>query len=522
MVRLSTPPTEAFGTLAWCPAIIASSPVGEPEPKPHWFSGAIQSLIAIIHSPKPPGPAPLKPLGRIAIIGAGVTGVSSAAHCVAHGFEVVMFDKKNVTGGVWNDVNSTSSLQLNSWMYRFHPSVVWSESFPKKSEILKQIRALWIRYGLESRTRLNYDVKRVQRFIVSGKTAWSIDDGAEGLFDGIIVAIGTCAQPYDRRWPSREVYAGALHHSSDLDNMPNPKIVAVIGSGASAVEAAEQAIIRGARRVTVIARHDKWIIPRGLLPMGIISVLPWGWSSRVSRFCEAVLRRYHYRNVDWVAPLPDTGYGLDQLTPIVNDDFLQLIRDGSAEYLRGTTTSFVPEGVKVQTRGHLKTTVVKADVVIDATGFERPSFGFLPSTLFPSGYDLPALFLHSFSVDDSTILFTNSVYEEAIGTVGHVHIGVYTRIMMMFLLDPKTAPEPKNMRLWVDIVRYLKSDARAEAFSFFTYLEMFICLIIFHLVQPNRLRWAAFNFFGFGTSLVSLVYDFLLFGIDSVFWISRL
>lgn len=28
----------------------------------------------------------------------------------------------------------TSSLQLNSFLYRFHPSVIWSEAFPKQVE----------------------------------------------------------------------------------------------------------------------------------------------------------------------------------------------------------------------------------------------------------------------------------------------------------------------------------------------------------------------------------------------------
>lgn len=37
-----------------------------------------------------------KPYGRIAIIGAGLTGVSTAAHAVDHGFEVVIFEAEQV------------------------------------------------------------------------------------------------------------------------------------------------------------------------------------------------------------------------------------------------------------------------------------------------------------------------------------------------------------------------------------------------------------------------------------------
>lgn len=491
MTRLATPPIQERRA----PLMVQS----EPEPKPNKLYVALQHVISAVYAALPPDRLPFVPLGRIAIIGAGVTGVSSAAHCVAHGFEVTIFERKAVTGGIWNDVNSTSSLQLNSLLYRFHPTLIWSGAFPKQAEILKQVRDLWERYGLQSRTRFNYDVKRVQRYTVSGKTAWSVNDGAEGVFDGLIVAIGTCAQPYERPWPERAQYQGSFHHSSELDYMKSrPHRVAVIGSGASAVEAAEQAIERGARQATIISRNDKWIIPRGLFAMGIIAIQPWGWSNRISRFCEAALKKFHYRDVAWLAPTPETGYGLDQSTPIVNDQFIQYVREGSANYLRGQVAGFVSQGIKVLPKGQSEPVVVQADVVIDATGFQRPSMGFLPSTLFPTGYEPPALFLTNFSVNDPTVVFTNSAYEEAIGTVGFLHIGIFSRILMMFLLEPELAPQPQNMRLWVDIVRYMKSDAPADAFGFFTYVEMLIYLLIFHLVQPRRMRWVLFNLYGFG------------------------
>lgn len=38
----------------------------------------------------------------VAVIGAGISGVSSAAHLLRHGFEVVVFERSSVTGGVWH------------------------------------------------------------------------------------------------------------------------------------------------------------------------------------------------------------------------------------------------------------------------------------------------------------------------------------------------------------------------------------------------------------------------------------
>lgn len=57
-----------------------------------------------IFSPEPPAPGARLRRPRIAIIGAGLTGVSAASHCVGHGFDVVLFEAgdKSHLGGIWS------------------------------------------------------------------------------------------------------------------------------------------------------------------------------------------------------------------------------------------------------------------------------------------------------------------------------------------------------------------------------------------------------------------------------------
>lgn len=63
-----------------------------------------QSALNLLLSPNAPKPGAKLNRPKIAIIGAGLTGVSAASHCVGHGFDVQIFEagpKKNL-GGIWS------------------------------------------------------------------------------------------------------------------------------------------------------------------------------------------------------------------------------------------------------------------------------------------------------------------------------------------------------------------------------------------------------------------------------------
>lgn len=64
----------------------------------------IQWLINHFLAPNPPKPDAELSRPKIAIIGAGITGVTAAAHCVSHGFDVTIFDAgpKTQLGGIWS------------------------------------------------------------------------------------------------------------------------------------------------------------------------------------------------------------------------------------------------------------------------------------------------------------------------------------------------------------------------------------------------------------------------------------
>jgi hypothetical protein len=81
-------------------------------------------------------------------------------------------------GGIWSHVNSTSGLQLNSVLYRFHPAVLWSRGFPFRDEILNGgSRFKYLSHDasdLKVENRSNQDLEGIpvgQVYTLQGKTS---------------------------------------------------------------------------------------------------------------------------------------------------------------------------------------------------------------------------------------------------------------------------------------------------------------------------------------------------------------
>ncbi|KAL8634467.1 MAG: hypothetical protein Q9228_007938, partial [Teloschistes exilis] len=253
-------------------------------------------------------------------------------------------------------------------MYRFHPSVKWTAGYPDRQQIVSQITQLWKRYGLQERTKFNTQVNSVRQ---DKYGRWIInDDSSFGHFDGVLAAVGTCGDPKMPRLPNQEAFKGEIFHSSKLDGKTAAgKKVIIVGGGASAVEALEFVVHTDATSTSVLARNHLLMDP------------------------ENLLKRFFYRDLEDLAPTSD---GLFTETPMVNSDIFHQIRAQKAEWLRGDIIRFTEEGMRFRQRakgvpkgGPGREIEVKADMVIMATGYERPSLAFLPDECFQEDYQPP-------------------------------------------------------------------------------------------------------------------------------------
>jgi hypothetical protein len=390
-------------------------------------------------------------------------------------------------------------------MYRFHPSVKWKKEYPDRQQIVSQVTELWESYGLQSKTSFDTKVEKVYK---DANGQWIINDPSHGRFDGVIAAIGTCGDPKMAHIPGADSFKGDIYHSSQLDGKSaKGKKVVIIGGGASAVEALEFVSHEDATHTDVLARSEKWIIPRNPVVDVLLSLNVFGMETFTSWIPETILRRLFYRDLASISPPPGSK-GIFTETPMVNSDVLELLRCGKASWLRGDIQSFTETGLKFTQRsqgtpkgGPGKDMLVEADIVILATGYQRPSLSFLPDDCFVDPYQPPNWYLQVFPPAHVDICANNCTYVNAIGTVGNYHIGIYTRLLLTYLVDPLARPREPLMKKWIDMTTWIKQKAPGGAFDFFTYGELIYWFVFTVAINPFRWKWALFVFFGIGDAL---------------------
>ncbi|KAI5367686.1 putative FAD/NAD(P)-binding domain superfamily, NAD(P)-binding domain superfamily [Septoria linicola] len=334
-----------------------------------------------------------------------------------------------------------------------------------RKEIVDAVKQLWQKYGLEKKTKFD---TRVEKVYQDNQGRWIINDESNGRYDGVIAAIGTCGDPKNAKVAGQENYQGKIFHSSQLDGKESDtkgKKVLVIGGGASAIEAMEFTTAAGAEKTYILSRSEKWIIPRNPLIDMLLALNIFGQETRFSHIPERLLRLLFYRDLSDIAPAENSGKGLFMETPMVNNDVLEQIRSGKAQWLRG-----------------------------DIKNFEK-------------NYEPPNWYLQVFPPKHMSICANNCTYVNAIGAVGNWHIGIYTRFLLMFLVDPLAQPTEGLMKLWIDFTRWVKRFAPTGAFDFFTYSELIYWFVFVISINPFRWKWALFVLTGRGSALPKAVVE---------------
>ncbi|KAK9143192.1 hypothetical protein Syun_012592 [Stephania yunnanensis] len=240
-------------------------------------------------TPPPPPPPPPPPTSRkVAVIGAGATGLVAARELRREGHQVVVFERNNRVGGTWvydprtesdplgrdplRSIVHTSlydSLRTNlpreSMGFRDYPFVVVKEEgkqgdprrFPGHREVCRYLSDFAHHFGIIGLIRFETEVLRVglnhenKKWVVASRRIGGVgDDEKVEVFDAVVVCNGHYSEPRLARFPGTSSSSSSssciatllvlamvdcyLNSLANLEAIELELVVVLIGSSASA------------------------------------------------------------------------------------------------------------------------------------------------------------------------------------------------------------------------------------------------------------------------------------------------
>nr|XP_044994148.1 flavin-containing monooxygenase 5 [Jaculus jaculus] len=220
---------------------------------------------------------------RIAVIGAGSSGLTCIKCCLEEGLEPVCFERSNDIGGLWrfqeNPEEGRASIYRSVIINTSKEMMCFSDypipdhfpNFMHNSQIMEYFRMYAKDFDLLKYIRFKTivcSVKKRPDFPASGQ--WEVVTESEGrkhtdVFDGVMVCTGhhTDAHLPLESFPGIEKFKGQYFHSRDYKNPVGftGKRVIVIGIGNSGGDLAVE-ISHTAKQVFLSTRRGAWILNR--------------------------------------------------------------------------------------------------------------------------------------------------------------------------------------------------------------------------------------------------------------------
>ena len=269
---------------------------------------------------------------RIAIVGAGPSGLTAAKHALEAGFDVTVFEADGALGGQWNSTAAHSGVwpgmrtNTSRAMTAFSdfPAPAGHALHPLASQIHAYLGAYADAFGVTERIRFGSRVSEVG-------PGWRVDGEP---FDAVVVASGRFSKPQVPE--ALGAFSGQLLHAFDY---PGAEAVAgrptlVYGNGISGLEIASD--LAPHAPVVSAFRKPRYVIRK--VVDGVSSDWHWytlfGALERRLMAPDAWARRQRDRILrvagdpgDFGAPAPDEDLRVAGIS--LCQDYLQQVRDGS-------------------------------------------------------------------------------------------------------------------------------------------------------------------------------------------------
>ncbi|MCC6436189.1 MAG: NAD(P)/FAD-dependent oxidoreductase [Acidimicrobiales bacterium] len=200
---------------------------------------------------------------RVAVIGAGMSGILTAIRLQELGIEFSVFEKADRIGGTWRE-NTYPGLSCDvpshAYTYSFARNPDWSRWYAPGPEIQAYFQKVADDNGVTELVRFGDEVTSLE----FDDGAWELRTagGYAGRFEAVVAATGVLHHPNVPDIPGLERFAGACFHSARWDHsVPlEGRRVGVIGTGSTAVQITT-ALIDDVEQFTLFQRTAQWIMP---------------------------------------------------------------------------------------------------------------------------------------------------------------------------------------------------------------------------------------------------------------------
>ena len=315
---------------------------------------------------------------KVAVIGAGPSGITAIKNFADQGFEVTAFERCEGVGGNWrfNDPSGHSSVFETTHIisskytsyYEDYPFPEGTSDYPSHKELLAYFNGYAEKFNLIPLIKFGTEVLSCHQ---SANNTWQIrwkhkatGEESVDIFDGLVVCNGHHHEPRYPDYPGE--FTGEFIHSHDYKKAApyKDKKVLVIGGGNSACDVAVETA-RVSKSTTISWRRGYYLIPKFMFGLTTdIYAKQTRWLPKFLRFPLMRLTLEWIQGKNEAIGLPKVENNVMATHPTVNSELYDAIRHGKVKPC-GDISHF--DGKIV----HFKDGSSHAfDVVIACTGFK--------------------------------------------------------------------------------------------------------------------------------------------------------
>ncbi|CAF1303598.1 unnamed protein product [Adineta steineri] len=227
----------------------------------------------------------------VIIIGTGFSGLGMAVKMNELGMDnYILIERRENVGGTWyanKYPGCACDVPSNLYSFSFQPNPNWSHYFSRQPEIAKYLEYCTDKYDIRRHIHFNTTVTQLKW--IEEQHLWQVttqSNNEEKIFYARSIVLGSgplSNASYPRDIDGIDKFKGEMCHTAEWNETIDfeNKRVAVVGTGASAIQAVPEIHKMGVKQLLVFQRTPPWVIPR-------IDRTLSQWEKKILEYCPII------------------------------------------------------------------------------------------------------------------------------------------------------------------------------------------------------------------------------------------